>query len=649
MDEDRAMEELLLELGDERPIGLALGDRDEIEFPLRDFMARRRIDGIGLFPLITAVPALQQIAMAAPSSPPPSELYALLEKKDWAAAIERCRTHPEEVSSKLRGDRGYTALHCLLAYNQTMDGEELVPLITAILTAAEEADFRAEFPLGRIAYDDVYHMKQFYADIETVKSDIAFLESTTEQLLNALNNDKASLTPFTTGASKINYRIENCKKKLESLEEENIQIKKELSEEEEKERKRYTDDLDVRENLVSKLQSQFNDESKRFEKAQEQLFCTIDDADLKASSERKTGGSLRLLLDQHNGAKWSPLHILCLNGGFSQGKVSLLQALLKGHQDASHQLLSLLDRQNRNLLHHVVEISVPTEDTFRAVHYIICQEYSVLHQKDDRGKIPLDYVYQRHSLNSNFGTSSMTEERYVNNLKLMKILIGYSDRDEEKAVERRDDANGQLIDNDDIIPQNMFHSICRLHTDACPQGIFSSLFKDSSDEKKIDENGNTPLHILLGNTSYIARRNTFQNQVHRGNNRISYLSNREFRFVLASNRDTVRVRNNDGNLPLRIAMNARWKLDIVRDLVMANPQAVLLDKTLEESPKLMPHVLGLVASSNGTLDPDTDPKIVDKVVKPLDTMFELIRGRPAIVAFGELGSAASSTYEAKPK
>ena len=588
-----------------------------------------------LFPLISESPALlQHASISLPTAPPPSELHALVNSKKWDDAIERCKTHPGEVSSQLRDERGYTVLHSLLAYNRTTDGDELIPLISAILRAAEEVDFQAEFPLGRVKYDDIYHMKQFYHDIEVIKSDIASIETATEQIITTPKENKAAIATFTTEAFKILNRAENCKKKLELLQEENLHIKKELSES--KEKTNNTDDLCVREELVNKLQSKFSDEMKRYQESQKEVTGT----DLTAATStdgRRTEGSLRLLLDQHNRAKWSTLHLICLQGGFTRGKVPLLRILLQEHPDSSQQLLKLLDRQNRNVLHHLTEISVPTDDTFQAVHYVIGQEYSLLLQKDDRGKTPLDYVFDRHYMHANSARSRLSngntvEERYENTYLLLQVLVGYLERGEGSAGTYA--INEEEVNNDDIIPQNLFHAVCRLPMGVCPELMFKFLFKGiTSIEKEVDENGNTALHLLLANPSYTGEGNASQQQSYRPRNRAYNQSQREFRHVLASNRDAIYAENNSGHLPLRIAMDARRR-DVMTDLIMINHEAVLLDERLDDSPILMAHVLGVVASSSDVLEPDSEPKIVDDVVQPLDTMFELIRARPAVVSFG---------------
>ena len=94
--------------------------------------------------------------MAATSAPipipqnHPTELQELISFKSWPEVIERCRSHPHEVGSNInhRNDRGYSALHTLTAYNHDVDGEALVPVVTAILTAADEIDYGSAYRLG---------------------------------------------------------------------------------------------------------------------------------------------------------------------------------------------------------------------------------------------------------------------------------------------------------------------------------------------------------------------------------------------------------------------------------------------------------------------------------------------------------------------
>ena len=50
-------------------------------------------------------------------------------------------------------------------------------------------------------------------------------------------------------------------------------------------------------------------------------------------NDKSARGSWQLLADQNNRASWSPLHLICVQGGFTHGKVSLLKALLQMNND----------------------------------------------------------------------------------------------------------------------------------------------------------------------------------------------------------------------------------------------------------------------------------------------------------------------------
>jgi len=93
-----------------------------------------------------------------PSNGEPTELQRLISlKNQWTAVIERCTTHPHEVgsSTNLRNDKGYTALHTVTAYNHATHGDVLIPVIKAILSAADEIDYACAYTLGTIDGEDM--------------------------------------------------------------------------------------------------------------------------------------------------------------------------------------------------------------------------------------------------------------------------------------------------------------------------------------------------------------------------------------------------------------------------------------------------------------------------------------------------------------
>jgi len=225
----------------------------------------------------------------------PTELHKLISSKRWPAAIDRCQAHPHEVgsSSHLRNQRGYTALHTLMAYSHSTPGDDLVPLVKAILRAAEEINYGVEFRIGR--------------------------------------------------------GDEGCR-------------------EAEGEYKINTNEIVEGEGEPKKV--------------------------------RRMGGSWRLLLDQNNRARWSPLHLICVQGGITHGKIAVIKALLQMDGDENdggelnqyrQRILTILDRQNRNILHHLLDIVVPSD--IEAVGFVAALTPSLLFQQDNREKTPLQVLY----------------------------------------------------------------------------------------------------------------------------------------------------------------------------------------------------------------------------------------------------------------
>ena len=82
-----------------------------------------------------------------------------------------------------------------------------------------------------------------------------------------------------------------------------------------------------------------------------------------------------------------------MQGGITHGKVSLLKALLQINNDDRHhqgtfitliatavsqrqyQILTLLDRQKRNILHHMLDIFIPAEDTADTIRLAVSCVY----------------------------------------------------------------------------------------------------------------------------------------------------------------------------------------------------------------------------------------------------------------------------------
>ncbi|KAL3792924.1 hypothetical protein ACHAW5_006831 [Stephanodiscus triporus] len=120
------------------------------------------------------------------------------------------------------------------------------------------------------------HMKQFFVDVEAIKSDISAVTDATEKIV-ALK-DKAVLATSETAESQIsdsirtlvegtNGRAKKCKNLLGLLKEETANLKKDG--------KAKTADLRVRDNLVNTLLRKFIDEMKRYQNAQQQYKTDV--------------------------------------------------------------------------------------------------------------------------------------------------------------------------------------------------------------------------------------------------------------------------------------------------------------------------------------------------------------------------------------
>jgi len=121
------------------------------------------------------------------------------------------------------------------------------------------------------------HMKQFFQDVENIKSDISAVTSATEQITTL--KDRAVLATSETEESQIsdtiktlvtdtNGRAKKCKNMLGLLKEENASLKK-------TEGAAKPTDLRVRENLVNTLLRKFIDEMKRYQNSQQQYKTDV--------------------------------------------------------------------------------------------------------------------------------------------------------------------------------------------------------------------------------------------------------------------------------------------------------------------------------------------------------------------------------------
>ena len=565
----------------------------------------------------------------------PSELHKLIaDKYSWLAVIERCATHPNEVGSSHtnRNDKGYTALHMVTAYNHGTDGKVLVPVIKAILKAADDIDYAAAYVLGT-------------AD---EGSDSSQEEDDDENRVN------------------INEIVEG-------------------------------------------------------------------DVDTETAQQQLTRGSWRLLFDQNNRARWAPIHLISIQGGIIHGKVAVIKALLQVNDDEDNgddttiqattelneqqkQMLSLLDRQNRNILHHLLDSVVPSNETFDAVRFIVSKVPTLLFQRDTRDKTPLQYVLERiienpgsrrrHYMNS-YGNDG---EGIRKNYEMLKLLVECMERetrewneDEIKmgmkqvrtsAATGKDDAAEQALVAGDVndsrksnerlttagrsdLSRNVLHLACLLPKSVCPPDGSLPFFLCSKDAFKLeteigpetfercqgfdtmaaekDADGNTALSLYASNKSYACmfhpsisdERSNSVAKAKANGSEIDYDCLTEWKVVHeihTQNINAVSSPNNCNELPLCSAMKANRTVTLCK-LLLEYPKAVLLDDSMD-SIKLFMHALSHVAVPVKCLRASTSMQS-DFERRRLTNMFYLVRSRPDAVALA--GSNGPQREDSKTK
>ena len=528
-----------------------------------------------------------------------AELRTLISAKLWPAVVERVRSHQHEVgsSSSLRNQGGYTVLHAIAKCHveSDTDGRELVPVVRAILRAADEIDYAAAFGAGGARGDGA---------AEAVDG-------------RGIGNDET--TP-------------------------------------------------------------------------------AEDAGRGGGGADGTGGSWRLLMDQSNRASWSPLHLVCIHqGGISRGKVHVMKALLQIMDEEEdredrfslspfqHGILTLLDRHEENILHHLMAVVIPSNDTFDAVHFAVAMAPSLLFQRNNRGMTPLDYLLDRllerpsarrrdsiSILHGNVGGVEM-----LRNYLMLKVLVEYMDLDvrgwgEVRSRERRSHR---------IAERNVLHSACLLPRHSCPSDGSLLTYLCSGDASKlevkaragtdvpfdilaseVDERGNHALHLFLSNESYCARGGNAETTTAGDDGDATLLRTAENKItgaLLDGYRNAISIPNGNGDLPLRIAMKA-GRRQAVPALLAEYPEAVFSDGSMLDI-KFYVHVLGCISvpphdffpvygefdgrDDGGGADDDATKraKIIQR--RCVTIMFNLVRARPDVVSFAGSGGTPESNEE----
>ena len=405
---------------------------------------------------------------------------------------------------------------------------------------------------------------------------------------------------------------------------------------------------------------------------------TIPTEDAGGGGAGGTGGSWRLRLDQSNRASWSPLHLVCVQGGIARGKVPMMKALLQmdeedreGVSPFQHRILTLLDRQERNILHHLMDVAIPSEDSFDAVRFAVAMIPSLLFQRNNRGKTPLDYVLdrllersgtrRRHHMHS-YGNDD-EGLRLLKNYSMLKVLVDYMDRDVRGWGEVRS--------------RNVLHSACLLPQHSCPSdgSLLTYLCSDHASRlevkaraganvpfdnlaSEVDGRGNHALHLFLSNESYARGGNAETAAGDDSDAALGTVENKIMAALLNGNREAISIPDSNGDLPLRIAMKA-GRRRAVTALLVEYPEAVFFDSSMLDI-KLYVQVLGCISVppdcflGNDEFDGRDDGGSADDATKRakvqrrcITIMFNLVRARPDLVSFAGSGTPELNEEAAK--
>jgi hypothetical protein len=115
-------------------------------------------------------------------------LHNLISTRKWHAVIDRITSNPHEVGSTLRDERGYTVLHKLLAYNRGVNGNDLVPVVRAILAAADAIDYASAYQLGGLVGSAGVDVNAFSSNVNEVALSELLCIDYTNQLVDLGNS-----------------------------------------------------------------------------------------------------------------------------------------------------------------------------------------------------------------------------------------------------------------------------------------------------------------------------------------------------------------------------------------------------------------------------------------------------------------------------
>ena len=353
-------------------------------------------------------------------------------------------------------------------------------------------------------------------------------------------------------------------------------------------------------------------------------------------------------------AQWSPLHLICVHGGINHGNTSIIKSLLQLNQTAvtqeeenqrtqyQTQIINLLDRQHRNILHHLLDSVVPSNETFDTIQFIVRLSPSLLFTEDVRGKTPLSYVLERLMENPGKRRRHYMEsygndkEGVMKNYKMLRLLVRCMERETRSwnvsqrttDVNSLGDENNNTSDSTITTPNigtdenqnNILQLACLLPRAVCPSDGSLIAYLTSIDAGKLeaqvrneadnnnhnsssssssslnatnmseeeDASGNHALHVFLTNKSYAGK---YDSQSSSGDNSRGSGNDEEntttpskveheiMQHLIQMDHQAIFTSNNMGQLPLQIAMKA-GRRNAISVLVLEYPEAVLLDDSM---------------------------------------------------------------------
>ncbi|KAL7509352.1 hypothetical protein ACHAXN_006360 [Cyclotella atomus] len=567
---------------------------------------------------------------------PPSELLQLLEFKSWPAVLRHIRSNPHEVGSspRFRNERGYTALHCLLAYNRGMAGEELARVAEAMLVAAEEIDWGSEYTLTSL--EDTHENSQD-TNTNEVDDDVEDESNTPRRTGGAWRllmdqNNQAQWSPlhlvFVQGG--VSFGKVALVRAL---------LKMNIA---------HDDDDDNRQKVLGLVDRQ--------NRTMLHHLCETHgprDDNFEAAHFLISQCPAMLFVRDGRGHT-------ALENGLSRTKdptVTTSGMTMRGDGNEeckrNYRMLKLLvsgmEREERRLMDTAAE-----QDDESATHNANVDPREVM----EPSELQLENIESNTTTTLDTATAAAVSLTNQNESGLTAAMRNLPPHEIEST------AANPITNNDNMSIPNVLHSACCLSKGSCPPDGSLIVYLASDAASKLeygkdstkrladepDETGNYALHIFLSNASYSIAEKKAKDESDDVNVNAEYQIVKE---LVAANPLSTSIANNDGIFPLRLAMDMGLR-SVVSLLVEKYPQAVLIDPILENI-KVFIEVLICIslplnaqehAEEGGEERVVTEDDVSDQS-KLLSTMYFLVRSRPDVVSVSKPISQQSLDRQAE--